>query len=93
MHYVYVLRSKKDGNLYIGCTRDLRNRFTLHNNGKVESTRQRFPFELLYYEAFLDKRDAFSREQWLKTGWGRNHLRKLLAYTLGKENNVLYRYS
>jgi predicted GIY-YIG superfamily endonuclease len=33
---------------------------------------------LIYYEAFIDKHDAFNREQWLKTGWGRNQLKKIL---------------
>ncbi len=34
--------------------------------------------EVIYYEAFLVKEDAFAREQWLKTGWGRNHIKKIL---------------
>ena len=51
MVYVYVLRSERDGNLYTGCTRDLRKRLLLHNCGKVEATRARVPFDLIYYEA------------------------------------------
>jgi predicted GIY-YIG superfamily endonuclease len=34
--YVYVLRSAKDGQFYVGLTRDLRARLQLHNNGKVD---------------------------------------------------------
>ncbi|MCA9346489.1 GIY-YIG nuclease family protein, partial [Candidatus Saccharibacteria bacterium] len=41
MHYVYILTSKKDGNLYIGCTKDLQNRFREHNDGRVKSTKDR----------------------------------------------------
>jgi len=37
---------------------------------------------LIYYEAYLDKQDAFAREKWLKTGWGRNYLKKILKYSL-----------
>ena len=51
----------------------------MHNQGKVESTKKRKPFILVHYEAFLNKEDAFQREQWLKTGWGRNHLDKILS--------------
>jgi len=51
MYYVYVLKSKKDGQFYVGYTADLRKRLDLHNKGKVESTRYRRPFELVYYEA------------------------------------------
>jgi putative endonuclease len=78
MYYVYILQSIKDKNLYIGCTNDLKKRFLLHNNGKIFSTKKRKPFKLIYYEAFLNRKDAFTREQWLKTGWGRNQIKKIL---------------
>ncbi len=78
MQYVYVLRSQKDGDFYIGCTQDLRERVKLHNARKVTSTRLRVPFKLIYYEAYLHKSDAFDRERYLKTRWGRNHIRKAL---------------
>ena len=86
MHYVYVLISLKDGKLYIGCTQDLKKRFSLHNSGGVPSTKERMPFKLLYYEAFIDKHDAFVREQWLKTGWGKKHLKKILQSYFSKQN-------
>ena len=78
MYYVYILLSKKDGKFYIGCTNNLKLRFQAHNEGKVKSTKGRTPFRLIYYEAFLNKHDAFIREQWLKTGWGYNHIHKIL---------------
>jgi len=71
-----------DHNLYVGCTRDLKKRLTFHNAGKVASTLDRKPLALIHYEAFIDQRDAFAREQWLKSGWGRNHLQKTLRHTL-----------
>ncbi len=79
MYYVYILQSKKDNDLYTGCTNDLKKRFLLHNSGKIFSTKDRKPFKIIYYEAFLNQRDAFAREQWLKTGWGRNHINKILS--------------
>ena len=78
MYYVYVLRSRKDKDLYTGCTNDLKKRILLHNQGKVYATHERTPFDLIFYEAFINKHDAFAREQWLKTGWGRNQLQKIL---------------
>jgi len=62
MFFVYILKSKKDNDLYIGCTNDLRERFKKHNLGLVPSTRLRLPFELVYYEAYRSKIDAFHRE-------------------------------
>lgn len=82
MYYVYVIKSKKDKGVYLGCTNNLKNRLDLHNKGKVVSTTHRKPFKLVFYEAFIDKNDSFQREQWLKTGWGRNHCRKMLHNSL-----------
>ncbi len=66
MHYVYVLKSLKDDNLYIGLTSDLKNRLKEHNDGKTKSTKSRTPFKLIYYEAYNNKTDARKRELELK---------------------------
>lgn len=66
MFYLYVLKSVKDGNLYIGSTNNLRKRFNLHNEGKVFSTKMRASFELIYYEAYKSENDARKRETNLK---------------------------
>ena len=75
MIYVYVLHSEKDGQLYTGCTRDLRARLALHDAGKVRSTQNRRPLKLIYYEACLSEQDAFRREQYLKTTYGKRYIR------------------
>jgi putative endonuclease len=86
MYYVYILMSQKDGNFYIGCTNNLKLRFKQHNDGTVRSTKSRRPFTLIYYEAFLDKQDAFAREQWLKTGWGNRQIKIILRnYLISKK--------
>ena len=66
MFYVYVLKSKKDENLYIGSTNDLKRRFSEHNRGLCRSTKSRTPFELIYYESYLIEDDARKREKNLK---------------------------
>lgn len=66
MFYLYILKSKKDKNIYIGSTNDLRRRLIEHNNGKVLSTKSRRPFELRYYESYYDEDDARKRESSLK---------------------------
>ena len=50
----------------MGSTRDLRSRFLKHNKGLVWSTKNRKPFELVYYEAYKSERDARQREKNLK---------------------------
>jgi len=66
MFYVYILKSKKDGKLYVGYTNDLKRRTEEHNSGKNISTKSRRPFELVYYEAYKSKDDAKRREDMLK---------------------------
>ncbi len=66
MYYLYILKSKKDNNIYIGSTNDLRRRLLEHNTGKVLSTKGRRPFELKYYESYFSEDDARNREYSLK---------------------------
>lgn len=85
MVYTYVIRSQKDNKFYTGTTIDLRKRFREHNEGKIISTKNRGPFELVYYEACANKEDAFARERYLKTGMGKryldNRLKRFLSLT------------
>lgn len=74
MFYTYVLKSAKDGKLYTGFTKDLRNRFDEHAKGNVFSTKGRGPLTLIYYEACLDEEDARTRELYLKSGRGKAYL-------------------
>ncbi len=74
-YYTYVLMSRKDRQLYIGWTDDLRKRATQRNQGLVQTTKTRTPFVLIYYEACLDKASAVKREKVLKTGFGRKFLK------------------
>jgi putative endonuclease len=66
MFYVYILKSKKDNKLYIGYSHNLRQRFKEHQSGSVFSTKNRRPFELVYYEAYKNEGDAKLRERGLK---------------------------
>jgi len=84
MHYVYILKSRLNGEFYTGCTNNLQKRIREHNSGKVKWTSDSGPYDLIFYEAFTNKYDAFLREKWLKTGWGRNHISKMLSNTLKK---------
>ncbi len=80
MFYVYILKSRKDGDCYTGSTNDLKRRFAEHNSGKVFSTKLRVPFDLVYYEAYKDESDARRREQALKLrGQTMVQLRKRIA--------------
>jgi putative endonuclease len=75
MYYVYILHSKKDGNLYIGSTSNLKSRLIAHDNGHVISTKNRRLLTLIYYESYINQCDAKRRELFLKGGNGRSQLK------------------
>ena len=81
---VYVLRSLKDNQFYVGLTRDLPVRVQQHNNGLVISTKKRVPFELVYCEGCLNRSDAAQREKYLKSAWGKRYIKsRLRRYLTG----------
>ena len=83
-YYTYVLISERDGHFYTGFTKNLKLRFEQHNKGLVESTKDRRPLRLLYYEACLDQNDATKREKYFKTYHGKMFLkRRLKSYLTG----------
>ena len=86
MFYVYILLSQKDNRFYVGMTGDLKRRMAEHQHGKVESTRQRRPLQLICYEAYIYKEEAERRERFLKTSDGKKDLKKRLKESLQKES-------
>lgn len=82
--YVYILLSLKDGCFYTGYTANLRNRFLQHSRGEVKSTANRRPLKLIHYEYYINEHDARSREVFLKSGFGRQELKKSLKHTLSQ---------
>jgi len=74
-YYTYVLLSKKDGQLYVGWTDNLRHRFVQHSQGAFTATKYRRPLAPVYYEACLSKEAAIEREKYFKSGFGRRFLK------------------
>ena len=74
LYYVYIIKSNKTGKLYKGSTEDLKQRIKDHNAGQVRYTQSGKPWKLIYYEAFLYKKDARREELFLKSGKGRKRI-------------------
>lgn len=94
-YYTYVLLSLKDNNFYTGYTNNIKRRFEEHCKGYVESTKDRKPLKLIYYEACLSQADATHREKYLKSFHGKMFLRnRLKSYLTGwresREANFWY---
>ena len=83
MWYTYLLYSLKSKRKYVGFTNDLRRRIKEHNEGNGDIyTKNNRPFVLIYYEAFLSKKDAQKQEEFYKTGYGREVLDAKINYSL-----------
>ncbi|MFH1360741.1 MAG: GIY-YIG nuclease family protein [Candidatus Omnitrophota bacterium] len=80
MYNVYVLQSSKNKKRYVGFTsKTVAERLKEHNSGSNSFTRQNKPFEVIYSEEYDNKSFAQKRERFLKSGHGRNFLKRKLA--------------
>ncbi len=77
-YFVYVLKSIKDGNLYIGITNNLNRRLYEHNLAYKNSTKSRAPFKMIYFEEYPNRIEARKREKYLKSGVGREFIKAKL---------------
>ena len=79
MYFVYILHSAKTNRHYIGFATDVVQRLGQHNSGITKSTRGRGPWLLVHQEEFSTRVEAMRRERFLKTGQGREELKRILA--------------
>ena len=68
MHYfVYMLKSVgKESVTYVGYTNNLNKRIDLHNNNKGAKFTRGRKWKLVYKEKFNSKKEAISREYYIK---------------------------
>lgn len=79
MFYLYAIESLKNKRIYIGSTGDIKKRILEHNSERGSIyTKKNTPFKLIFYEAFIDKKDAQKAEKFFKTGYGREVLKDKL---------------
>ena len=78
MFTAYVLRSKTTRRFYTGSTSDLPRRLDQHNANEGASTKNRGPWELVLREDFETLAEAVRRERHLKTGKGREEIKRIL---------------
>lgn len=79
MYTVYIIKSDKSGNYYIGFTSDLQDRLKHHNSGATKSTRSNRPWLLVYKEEFSDKKSAWLWERQIKRYKGGEAFKKLIS--------------
>lgn len=66
MFYVYLIRSLTSGIVYVGMSKNVKQRLSEHNKGKSKFTKGHLPFELIYQEGPYETKEARIREKQLK---------------------------
>ena len=67
-YFVYLIGTYKNSRLitYVGYTNNLKKRLGLHNRGKGAKFTRGRSWKLLYYEKYKTKKEAMSREHYIK---------------------------
>ena len=66
-YYVYMLKSLEEKTVtYVGYTSDIKKRIKLHNLGKGAKFTRGRTWKLIYKEKFNSKKEAISREYYIK---------------------------
>jgi putative endonuclease len=78
MYYVYVISSESKKYIYVGLTNDVSRRFNEHNKGLNKTTKPYRPFKLILTENHNSRSEARDREKYLKSGSGKEFLKKLI---------------
>lgn len=66
-YYVYMLKSIEQNSVtYVGYTKNLKERISLHNKGKGAKFTRGRKWKLIYKEKYSSKNKAISREYYIK---------------------------
>ena len=78
MYFVYALKSRDRNYIYVGISNDPAKRLRQHNNGYEKTTKPYRPFTVFLTELFSSRPLARKREIFLKSGAGKEFLKRLL---------------
>lgn len=93
MYYFYIIRSVKNGKLYLGFTPNLKARLKSHNLGGNKATKPYTPYKLIFYSSFINEQDAVNCEKYFKTTAGWRRIKGMLQNTLKENNSGLTTFS
>ena len=79
---VYIIYSASHDVYYKGMTNDLEKRINDHNQGFSKYTKNKGPWELVFYRSFVNKKQALQFETMLK-----RQKRKYLSWLISQNNN------
>ncbi len=76
MYYTYILRSIAREYTYVGLSDNPERRIAQHNKGYNRTTKPYAPFRTLCIETHSSREEARKREKYLKSGVGREFVKK-----------------
>ncbi|MCF7906680.1 GIY-YIG nuclease family protein [Patescibacteria group bacterium] len=75
-HYVYAIKNKT-GRIYVGLSKNLKNRLNEHNKKRVFSTKGYAPWRLFYLQKCHNRIIARKEKKRLKSGYGKEFLKQI----------------
>jgi putative endonuclease len=75
---VYAILSIPSNEIYVGMALSAEKRLKEHNNGKNRFTKGLRPWKIIHIEYFADWNSARVREKYLKSGVGKEFLKRLV---------------
>lgn len=78
MFFVYILKSEKKDQLYIGQTNNLSQRLYRHNAGHVPATKGRGPWRIIYKQVCRSRSESIKYERYLKSLKNKSYIRKII---------------
>lgn len=83
MYFVYIIKSLLNNKTYVGfSSKNVNERLKEHNAGSNKWTKGNKPFKLIYFESYVCEKDARLRENFFKSGIGRQ-LKKVIIANFG----------
>ncbi len=76
MFTIYALISESTGYIYVGMTQNIDKRLLQHNRGWSNWSKRYRPWKIIYTETAPDRTQARKREVQLKSGHGKEFLKK-----------------
>ncbi len=75
-----------NGHFYVGMTENVEARLVRHNRGDNRSTKSHRPWVLFFFEVFPTRDEARKREVYLKSGIGKEFIKKEWLNTMSTKS-------
>jgi len=90
-HYVYIVENSV-GDLVVDETDDLRQAMADHENGEYELTRGKLPIHLVFYNRFIDQKEARRQKEEISS-WSTKDKHKLISVSGWKHEFAVAAYT